>query len=354
MRAAVFERPGRVVVEELPDPVLRDPGDAIVRVVAAGVCGSDLWTYRGLRERPPGTRMGHEFVGVVEAVGDGVAGLEVGDWVVAPFMYADGSCAHCLRGVPTSCLDGGLFGGSNDGGQGELVRVPHASASLVRAARSGEAPDADLVDDLLTLADVFSTGHHAALSSGAGPGSTAVVVGDGAVGLLAVLAARRLGAARVIALSGHEDRQSLAREFGASDVVPLRGPAAVEAVLDLTAGLGADAVMECVGTAEAFTTACTLARPGSRVGYVGIPHGVDVPLPLLFARNVGVAGGLAPARSYIDELLPDVLERRVQPGRVFTGVFGLASLQEAYAAMDERREIKALVDLRREQGGALP
>jgi threonine dehydrogenase-like Zn-dependent dehydrogenase len=340
MRAAIFNGPGDVALGERPDPVLEEPTDAIVRVVLACVCGSDLWYYRGESPHAVGS-IGHEFIGVVEDVGAEVDTVSAGELVVAPFIYSDMSCPHCLNGSTISCPNGGNFGnGHIDGGQGEAVRVPLAGSTLVPVPGSGHS-EATL-RSLLALSDVMSTGHHAAVSAGVGKGDTVAVVGDGAVGLSAVLAAHRLGAERIIALSRHPQRQQLAREFGASDIVEARGEAAEEAVLSLTGGIGVDAALECVGTGQSLTTAFAVARPGSTVGIVGVPHG-EVPFTGPFFRNVGWRGGPAPARIYIPELLDDVLNGAINPGRVFDDETDLDHVADAYAAMDDRRAIKSLV-----------
>lgn len=343
MQAVTFVSPGTVEISRVPDPAIEASTDAIVRVEVAGVCGSDLWTYRGARQREAGSRMGHEFVGVIEQIGSEAPGLGVGDWVVSPFTFSDGICAHCATSLTSSCINGGVFGGAFDGGQGEYVRVPFAAQTLVRIADVGDRPDPDLLPDLLTLADVFSTGHHAAVSSRVVAGSTVAVVGDGAVGLSAILASVRLGASRIIAFSSHADRQDAARKAGATDIIASRGDDAVAELKDLTRGWGAESVLECVGTPQAFTTAVAVARDGGTIGYVGIPHGVELPVADLFARNVSIAGGLAPARRYIPELLPDVLAGSARPGAVFTREYSLSEAAVAYADMDERRTIKALI-----------
>ena len=346
MLATVLHAPGDVRLEEVPDPRLVEPSDALVRVTAACVCGSDLWPYRGVNEVKEPTRIGHEFVGIVEAVGAEVRGLRAGDFVVAPFMYSDNTCPHCRVGIQSACSTGGFWGSVDrhgvmvDGGQGEYVRVPLADGTLV-ATR--EVPDDAMVPSLLTLSDVMGTGWHAALAAGVREGDTAVVVGDGAVGLCGVLAARRMGAERIITLSRHEARQRIAREFGATDVVEVRGDAAVEAVEELTGGVGADAVLECVGTNESMNTAIAVARPGATVGYVGVPHGIEYPVRSLFARNVGIAGGIAPARQYLPQLRDDVLSGAINPGLVFDLELPLTEVAQAYVAMDERRAVKSLV-----------
>jgi threonine dehydrogenase-like Zn-dependent dehydrogenase len=340
MRAAIFEGPGSIRVGERPDPVIAEPTDAVVRVVRASVCGSDLWFYRGETPFEPGP-IGHEFVGVVEDVGAEVLGVKKGDFVIAPFAYSDGTCPHCRHGITTACVAGGFFPQNGDGGQGEGVRVPLADGTLVTVPGSGH-PD-ELLASLLTLSDVFPTGHHAAVCARVEAGDTVAVVGDGAVGLSAVLAAKRLGADRIIALSRHRVRQELAREFGATDIVEQRGEEAVAAVMELTDGVGVDAALECVGTGQAIETALSISRPGSIVGYVGVPHGVELPVGQMFVGTKGVLGGPAPARTYIPELLPDVVEGRINPGRVFTFETDLDGTPEGYAAMDERRAIKSLL-----------
>jgi hypothetical protein len=347
MRATLIHGDHDVRLEEVPKPELSTGGDAIVRVVAACVCGSDLWPYRGVTPTPRPKRIGHEFVGIVESVGPDVVTIKVGDFVIAPFYDCDMTCANCLNGVSTSCLHGGWWGaedrmgGFADGGQGEFVRVPHADGSLV--ATPGQPAD-DLLPGLLTLADVMGTGHHAAVSAGVTEGSTVVVVGDGAVGLCAVLAAKRLGASRIVAMSRHADRQAVAREFGATDIVEERGADGIKRIKEMFDGIGPDCVLECVGTKESMDQAIRSTRPGGTVGYVGVPNGgSELPIRELFQSNVGVNGGVAPVRNYIDELLPEVLSGAINPGRVFDLQLPLAEVAEAYAAMDERRAIKVLL-----------
>jgi threonine dehydrogenase-like Zn-dependent dehydrogenase len=304
------------------------------------VCGSDLWYYRGESPHAVGS-IGHEFIGIVEQAGTSVHSARVGDLVIAPFIYSDMTCPHCRNGSTISCPAGGGFGnGTIDGGQGEAVRVPQAGGTLVPVPGSGH-PDA-VLKSLLALSDVMSTGHHAAAVAGVKEGGTVAVVGDGAVGLCAVLASRRLGAERIIALSRNPERQKVAREFGATDIIEARGDEAVQAVLDLTAGIGADAALECVGTGQSIATAAAIARPGSVIGIVGVPHG-EVPFTSTFFRNVGWRGGPAPARIYIPELLGDVLDGTINPGLVFDYETGLENIAGAYRAMDERRAIKSLV-----------
>ena len=341
MRAAIIEAPGAIKVAARPYPVLVEPTDAIVRVVLTCVCGGDLWQYRGESPFEPGP-IGHEFVGVVEDVGSDVRGIATGDLIIAPTAYSDGTCPICRAGIANACTAGGFWAvGGIDGGQGEAVRVPLADTTLVCVPGSGHSEQT--MRSLLALSDVMGTGHHAAVSAGVKPSSAVAVIGDGAVGLCAVLASRRLGAHRIIALSRHPARQALARRFGATDVVADRGDAAAQAVLELTDGVGVDAALECVGTAQAFTTAMAVTRPGGMVGYVGVPHGIEVPITSMFFRNVGLRGGAAPVRTYIPELLDDVLQGRIEPGRVFDFETDLEGIAEAYAAMDERRAIKSLV-----------
>ncbi|HEY3333959.1 MAG TPA: zinc-dependent alcohol dehydrogenase family protein [Candidatus Limnocylindrales bacterium] len=340
MRAAIFNGPRDVTVGDRPDPVISEPTDALVRVTLACVCGSDLWYFRGETPHEPGA-IGHEFIGIVEATGSSVTTVAEGDFVIAPFLYSDGTCELCLAGWPAHCLNGGGWGNATGGGQGEHVRVPHADGTLVKVPGSGHT-DA-VLRSLLALSDVMCTGHHAAVSGGVHEGSTLAVVGDGAVGLSAVLAAKRLGAARIIALSRNPSRQALARDFGATDIVAERGDAAVSAVRTLTGGLGVEAALECVGTGEAMTTAFRIARSGGMVGAVGVPHDSIVPIETVIFRNVGLRGGVAPARRYIPELLPAVLDGSIDPGRVFDFLTDLDHIASAYAAMDERRAIKSLV-----------
>jgi threonine dehydrogenase-like Zn-dependent dehydrogenase len=341
MRAAIFEGPGRIEVGDRPDPTISAPADAVVRVVLGCVCGSDLWYYRGESPHDPGP-IGHEFIGVVTEVGSDVTGIAEGAFVVAPFTFNDGTCPHCLAGWTSNCANGGPFGNHGiDGGQGEAVRVPFAAATLVEVP--GSDHDDATMRSLLALSDVMCTGHHAAVSGGVKPGDTVAVVGDGAVGLCAMIAARRLGAERIIALSRNPARQALAREFGATDIVAERGDGATEIVMGMTDGVGVDAALECVGTNQSMATAFAIARPGSIVGAIGVPHDVEVPINTVISRNIGLRGGVAPVRRYIPELLGDVLAGRIHPGRVFDFETDLEGIPDAYAAMDERRAVKALI-----------
>lgn len=345
MKAAIFEGKGTVGIGERPDPKIREPGDAVVRIVRACVCGSDLWYYRGLSDYAPGSPIGHEFVGFVEQVGAGVRNIAEGDLVIAPFFYSDGTCPNCKAGITSACVRGGAWGVNGiDGGQGEAARVPLADGTLVKVPGSNHSEET--MASLVTLSDVMCTGHHAAVSAGVKRGDTAAVVGDGAVGLCAIIAVKRLGAERIIALSRNPTRQKLARDFGATDILAERGGDATSAILRLTNGIGVDASLECVGTNEAIQTALSIARPGSVVGYVGVPHGVEIPVEGMFFRNVGIRGGPAPVRAYIPDLLGDVLEGRISPGRVFDFTTDLSGISEAYAAMNERRAIKSLIKVR--------
>jgi threonine dehydrogenase-like Zn-dependent dehydrogenase len=344
MRATVMYGAHDVRVETVPDARLVEPTDALVRVTRTCICGSDLWPYNSMAPSQIGNRMGHEFVGVVEAIGSDVWTVKNGDLVVAPFAWSDGTCEFCQQGLQTSCLHGGWWGGTQlDGGQGEAVRVPFADGTLVVLP---VGPDDALMPSLLTLSDVMGTGHHAALAAKVRPGRIAAVVGDGAVGLCGVIAARRLGAERIIMLGRHADRVALARTFGATDVVGERGDEAVERVRELTGGLGAHSVLECVGHGGAMRTAVGIARPGGAVGRVGVPQEQTIPnaLPTFFA-NVTIAGGPAPVRAYIEELLPDVLEGRIEPGRVFDRVTDIEGVPDGYRAMNERASIKVMVRL---------
>jgi len=342
MRATVMYGAHDVRVETVPDARLLEPTDALVRVTRACICGSDLWPYNSMMPAETGNRMGHEFIGVVEAVGSAVRTVKKGTLVVAPFAWSDGTCEFCQQGLQTSCLHGGWWGGTAlDGGQGEAVRVPLADGTLVALP---VGPDHALMPSLLTLSDVMGTGHHAALSAKVGPGRIAAIVGDGAVGLCGVIAARRLGAAQIIMLGRHADRIALARAFGATDIVSERGDAAIERVRELTGGLGAHSVLECVGHGEAMRTAVSIARPGGAVGRVGVPQETTIPnaQPSFFS-NITIAGGPAPVRAYIEGLLPDVLEGRIEPGRVFDRVTDIEGVPDGYRAMNDREAIKVMI-----------
>ena len=341
MRATIMYGAGDVRVETVPDARIVEPTDALLTVTRACICGSDLWPYKSMEPSEKGRRMGHEFIGVIEGVGREVRTIKRGDLVVAPFAWSDGTCVFCHEGLQTSCLHGGWWGGDLDGGQGEAVRVPQADGTLV--VLPVERDDA-LMPSLLTLSDVMGTGHHAARAAQVGPGKTVAVVGDGAVGLCGVIAARRLGAEQIILLGRHPDRIALARDFGATDIVSDRGEQAIQRVRDLTGGLGAHSVLECVGLGQATVTALSIARPGGAVGRVGVPQEASIPeaVPTFF-KNITIAGGPAPARAYIEELMPDVLEGRIEPGRVFDRVTRLDGVPDGYRAMDEREAIKVMI-----------
>ncbi len=344
MRATVMFGAGDVRIENVPDSHIIESTDAVVVVSRACICGSDLWPYRGLEEFPEnGRRMGHEAIGVVEAVGPDVRTMKRGDLVIMPFAFSDGSCVFCNQGLQTSCIHGGFFGiHGNDGAQAEALRVPHADGTLfvLRVDK-----DDALMPSLLTLSDVMGTGHHAAVTAKVRPGSKVAVVGDGAVGLCGAIAAQRLGAEQIIILGRHSDRIALAKDFGAADVVSERGDEAVERVRELTGGFGVHSVLECVGTEAAMRTAISIARPGGAVGRVGVPQNETMPASQpAFYNNITVSGGPAPVRAYIDKLLPDILEGRIAPGRVFDRTVSLEQVPEGYQAMDDRKSIKVMVE----------
>ena len=344
MRAAVFHGPGDVRVEEVPKPELTESTDALVRVTHTAICGSDLWFYSGDSDREQGSRVGHEPMGIVEDIGEDVRSVEPGDRVFAPFSISCGECEFCRTGLHTSCVNGDSWSGENGGAQGEYVRTPHADGTLVRVP-DRYADDEDALESVLPLTDVMATGHHAAVSAGVDPGSTCVVVGDGAVGLCGVLAARRLGARRIVAVGHHEGRLDLAAAFGATDTVLGGEVDEVEQVLDVTDG-GADHVMECVGAASSMDTAVSVCRPGGTVGYVGAPHGVDaagLELYDLFGDNVTLRGGIAPVRAYAEELLADVLGGTLNPAPIFTKTVDMEGVPEGYQAMADREALKVMV-----------
>jgi threonine dehydrogenase-like Zn-dependent dehydrogenase len=335
---------GDVRIENVPDARVMEPTDAVVVVSRACICGSDLWPYRGLEEFPQtGRRMGHEAVGVVESVGADVRTMKRGDVVIMPFAFSDGSCIFCKQGLHTSCIHGGFFGiHGSDGAQAEALRVPQADGTLFVLP---VGKDDRLMPSLLTLSDVMGTGHHAAVTAKVRPGTKVAVVGDGAVGLCGVIAAKRLGAEQIVMLGRHAERIALAKEFGATDVVSERGDEAIERVRELTGGFGVHSVLECVGLEEAMRTAIGIARPGGAVGRVGVPQGETLPASLpAFYNNVSVSGGPAPVRAYIDELLPDILDGRIEPGRVFDRAVGLDGVPDGYRAMNERAAIKVMVE----------
>jgi hypothetical protein len=333
---------GDVRIQDVPDARIAEPTDAVVRVTRACICGSDLWPYTSLEPTETGRRMGHEAIGVVEDVGADVRSVKAGDVVVMPFAFSDGTCAFCHEGLHTACVHGGFFGsGSADGAQAEALRIPQADGTLF-ALPVGE--DGALMPSLLTLSDVLGTGHHAAVVAKVAPGKRAAVVGDGAVGLCAVIAAKRLGAEQIIIMGRHADRLALAKDFGATDVVSERGEEAVERVRELTGGEGVHSVLECVGLEQSTETAINIARAGGAVGRVGVPQDATIPASQpAFYRNVTVGGGPAPVRAYIEELLPDILEGRIDPGRVFDRTVGLDGVPDGYRAMNDREAIKVMV-----------
>ncbi len=347
MRAIHLFGAGDVRVVDAPDPALRRPTDAVVRVVRSCICGSDLHPFHNAERDEAGHPIGHEFVGVVEEVGSEVATVRPGDFVIAPFVVSCGVCEFCRAGLQTSCVRGGWWGDTegsgSSGGQGEAVLVPLADGTLVPVPGITADTDERMLASLLTLSDVYGTGWHAALTGGVSQGSTVTVIGDGAVGLLAVLAARQQGAERIVLMGRHATRTDLGRDFGATDVVAARGEEGIEAVRDLTEG-GSQVVLECVGMMPAYEQALGVVRPGGTISRVGVPQYTDGPVGrVLFSRNVTLTGGVAPTRAYIDELLPGVLDGSVDPGRVFDTVLPLEQGPEGYAAMDERRALKVML-----------
>ncbi|MEU6811638.1 zinc-dependent alcohol dehydrogenase family protein [Streptomyces sp. NPDC046831] len=338
MRGAVLYAPRDVRFEERDDPEIINPTDAVIRTAATCVCGSDLWDYRGINPVDGPTPFGHEYVGVVEEVGSDVRTVKPGQFVIGSFFASDNTCANCRNGYQSSCLHRELVGA--EGCQSERIRIPLADGTLVATP---DQPAEEHVAGLLACSDVMGTGWYAAVAAEVRPGDTVVVVGDGAVGLCAVIAARELGAERIIAMSRHEPRQRLAREFGATDIVAERGEEGVARIKELTGGIGADRVLECVGTQESMRQALHSTRPGGNVGFVGVPHGVAVDGEELFSSHVGLRGGPAPVRAYLPDLIDRVLSGRINPGKVFDLTLPLEQVAEAYKAMDERRAIKALL-----------
>ena len=336
MRATTIHAARDIRLSDVDDPRIEAPTDAVVKVTAGCICGSDLWPYRGENPITEGDTIGHECVGVIEEVGSEVTSLKPGDFVVVPFCHCDNTCAHCRAGAHSACINLGM----TVSGQGEYARVTQAAGSLVR---TDAVPDAAMIPSLLALSDVMPTGWHAAVSAGVPQGGTVVVVGDGAVGLCGVLAASVMGAEKIIAMSRHESRQQLATEFGATHLVATRGKEGAAEVKEITGGVGADAVLECVGTDQSMGTAFAVARPGATVGFVGVPHGVELPVRRMFQKNVGLAGGMAPVRRYLPELMDLVTSGRIDPGRVFDLTLPLDEVAEGYRAMDERRATKVLL-----------
>jgi threonine dehydrogenase-like Zn-dependent dehydrogenase len=328
--------PRDVRCEDVPEPKILKPTDAIIRLSASCICGSDLWPFRGENEVTEPKAMGHEYCGIVEEVGSAVQSVRPGQFVVGSFCLSDNTCPHCRFGFQSSCEQREFMTGA----QAPLARVPLADGTLVATA---EMPADDLIPSLLATSDVLGTGWYAADAARVQPGSTVVVVGDGAVGLMAVLAAKQMGAGRIIIMSRHKTRQDLALEYGATDIVAERGDAGVARVKELTANIGADAVLECVGTKDAMEQALRCARPGSMIGYVGVPHGVEFDGQRLFFAQKGLMGGPAPVRRFLPQLMDLVLDRKINPGKVFDLELPLADVAEGYRAMDERRAIKVLL-----------
>ena len=338
MKGAVLYAPGDVRFEERDDPKIANPTDAVIRLSATCVCGSDLWDYRGINPVDQPTPMGHEYCGIVEEVGSDVSTVKPGQFVIGSFFASDNTCPHCRAGYQSSCQHRENVGAN--GAQAQLLGVPLADGTLVATP---EVPGSDLVPSLLAASDVLGTGWWAAVAAGVRPGMTVAVVGDGAVGLLGVLSARQLGAERIIAMSRHEPRQKLAREYGATDIVTERGDDGVARITDLTDGVGADAVLECVGTSESMSQALRCTRPGGGVGVVGVPHGVSIDGQELFYSHVRVQGGPAPVRRFLPDLIDRIWTRQIDPGKVFDLTLPLAQVAEGYAAMDARRAIKTLL-----------
>ena len=337
MRATTIHALRDVRLSDVPDPQITAPTDAVVKVTAGCICGSDLWGYRGENDITAGATIGHECVGVVEEVGSEVTSFRPGDFVIVPFDHCDNTCAHCRAGMQAACENLGF----TVSGQAEYARVTQAEGSLVK---TDGMPDPAMIPSLLTLSDVMATGWHAAVAAGVRKGGTAVVVGDGAVGLCGVLAAQVMGAETVVAMSRHEPRQRIAREFGATHIVAERGDEGIERVMEITGGVGGDAVLQSVGNDAAIQQAVAVARPGSTVGFVGVPHGVELPIRRMFQKNIGLAGGMAPVRKYLPELLKLVQEGAINPGLVFDRTLGLSQVAEGYRAMDEREAIKVLIE----------
>ncbi|WP_327138568.1 zinc-dependent alcohol dehydrogenase family protein (plasmid) [Streptomyces sp. NBC_01340] len=336
MRATFIHAPGDIRVENAPEPKIVAPTDAVIRTVATCVCGSDLWSYRGINPVTGPQPIGHEYVGIVEETGSDVSTVRPGQFVIGSFIASDNTCPNCRAGYQTNCLHRDFPNGC----QAEYVRIPLADGTLVALP---EQPAEELIPSLLTLSDVMGTGWYAARAAEVEPGATAVVVGDGAVGLSGVIAAKELGAERIIAMSRHESRQKLALEFGATDIVTERGEEGVARVKELTNGVGADSVLECVGTQESMHQALLSTRPGGNVGFVGMPHDVRIDGQELFFSHVGLRGGPAPVRAYLPDLIERVVSGRINPGKVFDLTLPLDDVAEGYKAMDERRAIKALL-----------
>lgn len=342
MKAATFIEPGKMIITEVPKPVIEKDTDAVIRIIRACVCGSDLWWYRGLSQRKSGSLVGHEAIGVVEAVGAAVTDIKAGDFVIVPFTHGCGHCAACLAGFDGDCIN--QEHGGNGGYQGEFLRYTNANWGLVKVPGQPSDYSDEMLNNLLTLSDVMATGYHAAVSAEVKPGDTVVVMGDGAVGLCGVIGAKLLGANRIIAMSRHADRQKMALEFGATDIVAERGNEAVAKVMTLTNNAGANAVLECVGTEQSVETAVAVAGAGAIIGRVGIPQKAEMNTNVLFRKNIGLRGGVAAVTTHDKaRLLDAVLKGEINPGQVFTQRFTLDQIQAAYAAMDERQAIKSLL-----------
>lgn len=342
MKAATFMEPGKMVITERDKPVIEAGSDAIIKIVRACVCGSDLWWYRGISDRPSGSYAGHEAIGIVEEVGSDVTNVAVGDFVVVPFTHGCGHCAACKVGFDGNCTN--HVPGKNIGYQAEYLRYTNADWALVKIPGQPSDYSEEKLNSLLTLSDVMATGYHAAKTAEVKDGDTVVVMGDGAVGLCGVIAAKLLGAKRIIAMSRHKDRQELALEFGATDIIAERGDQAVEKLMELTNGDGADAILECVGTEQSVETAVQLGRPGAIVGRVGVPQKAEMNTNNLFWKNIGLRGGIASVTTFDKEVLLEVvLNDKINPGKVFTKSFALDDIQAAYEAMDKREAIKSLV-----------
>lgn len=341
MRATMMHKAGDVRVENVPDAAIIHPTDAVIRVTRACICGSDLWPYNDLPDTPGGRPMGHEAIGVVEDIGADVAHIRKGQMVIMPFAYSDGTCPICHDGINTACPSGGFFGSPDVGGaQAEALRIPQADGTLFPV----DAPeDEALMASLLTLSDVMGTGHHAALTARVAPGKVAAVVGDGAVGLCGVIAARELGAEQIIIMGRHPARLALAKEFGATNFVSERGEEGIAKVRELTGGYGAHAVLECVGSEQSMSTAMGIVRPGGAIGRVGVPHYAPMDGTTTFFRNIIIAGGPAPVRAYMAELLDKVREGKIEPGRVFDSTVNLDGVPDGYRAMNDRESLKVLV-----------
>lgn len=336
MLATILHAPGDIRYEEVPEPNIRKPTDAIIRLSATCVCGSDLWPYRGLQPLSGPAAMGHEYCGVVVEVGSAVTSVKPGQFVVGSFATSDNTCPHCRFGFPSSCVEREFMTGA----QAPYARVPLADGTLVA---TDEMPADDLIPSLLATSDVLGTGWYAAEAAAVKEGGTAVVVGDGAVGLMGVLAAKEMGAVRIIAMSRHKARQELALEYGATDIIAERGEDGIRRIRELTDGIGADSVLECVGTQESMEQAISACRPGGHIGYVGVPHGVTFDGQRLFFAQSSLLGGPAPVRRFLPHLMDLVLSRKINPGKVFDLELPIADVAEGYKAMDERRAIKTLL-----------